>query len=83
MKSSDCIVYLPSGISCLVSCVQLKNIADMTLDVKGQVMYTLENAQKKKNLFETSNKKLKDFIQKIRDFLMGIFISCNICFVLS
>lgn len=32
----------------------------------------LEKAQKKKDHFETNNKKLKDFIQKIRDFLTGI-----------
>lgn len=31
----------------------------------------LGKAQKKKEHFENSNKKLKDFIQKIRDFLMG------------
>ncbi|XP_056896731.1 laminin subunit beta-2 isoform X1 [Takifugu flavidus] len=49
---------------------KFKNIASLTLDVKNQVMYTLEKAQKKKTHFETSNKKLKDFIKKIRDFLM-------------
>lgn len=31
----------------------------------------LGKAQKKKEHFENNNKKLKDFIQKIRDFLMG------------
>lgn len=31
----------------------------------------LGKAQEKKEHFENSNKKLKDFIQKIRDFLMG------------
>lgn len=34
----------------------------------------LEKAQKKKDHFETNNKKLKDFIQKIRDFLTGIIM---------
>lgn len=34
-------------------------------------MNTLEKAQKKKDHFENNNKKLKDFIKKIRDFLMG------------
>lgn len=48
------------------------DIASLTMDVKNQVKNTLEKAQKKKEHFETSNKKLKDFIQKIRDFLMGI-----------
>lgn len=54
-----------------VSCAQLKIIASLTLEVKNQVKHTLEKAQKKKQHFETSNRKLKDFIQKIRDFLMG------------
>uniref|UniRef100_H3CA06 Laminin, beta 2-like n=1 Tax=Tetraodon nigroviridis TaxID=99883 RepID=H3CA06_TETNG len=49
---------------------QLKNIASLTLDVKNQVKHTLEKAQKNKQHFETGNRKLKDFIQKIRDFLM-------------
>uniref|UniRef100_A0A8C2ZAY7 Laminin, beta 2-like n=1 Tax=Cyclopterus lumpus TaxID=8103 RepID=A0A8C2ZAY7_CYCLU len=36
---------------------------------KNQAMNTLEKAQKKKDHFENNNKKLKDFIKKIRDFL--------------
>uniref|UniRef100_A0A8C2ZAT6 Laminin, beta 2-like n=1 Tax=Cyclopterus lumpus TaxID=8103 RepID=A0A8C2ZAT6_CYCLU len=47
----------------------LKDIASLTLDVKNQAMNTLEKAQKKKDHFENNNKKLKDFIKKIRDFL--------------
>lgn len=31
----------------------------------------VNKAQKKKDHFESNNKKLKDFIQKIRDFLTG------------
>uniref|UniRef100_A0A8D3C1E3 Laminin, beta 2-like n=1 Tax=Scophthalmus maximus TaxID=52904 RepID=A0A8D3C1E3_SCOMX len=38
-------------------------------DVKNQAMNTLEKAQKKKDHFESNNKKLKDFIKKIRYFL--------------
>lgn len=59
---------------CHVSCAQLKSIASLTLDVKNQVKHTLEKAQKKKQRFESSSKQLKDFIQKIRDFLMGMFM---------
>lgn len=39
--------------------------------MKDQAKAMLDKAQKKKEHFENSNKKLKDFIQKIRDFLMG------------
>lgn len=35
-------------------------------------MTTLEKAQKKKDHFDSNNKKLKDFIKKIRDFLTGV-----------
>lgn len=42
--------------------------------MKNQVKHTLEKAQKNKQHFETGNRKLKDFIQKIRDFLMGVVI---------
>jgi len=56
----------------LLSPVQLKDIAALTLDVKNQAMTTLEKAQKKKEHFENNNKKLKDFIKKIRDFLTGM-----------
>ncbi|XP_053338679.1 laminin subunit beta-1 [Clarias gariepinus] len=48
---------------------KLQDIATLTEIVKAQAMNTLDKARKKKELFETSNKKLKDFIQKIRDFL--------------
>lgn len=44
----------------------------MTQDVKEQAKTVLGKAQTKKEHFENNNKKLKDFIQKIRDFLMGI-----------
>lgn len=53
-------------------CVQLEDIATMTQDVKEQAKTMLGKAQKKKEHFENNNKKLKDFIQKIRDFLMGM-----------
>lgn len=43
----------------------------MTNNVKNQAMTTLKKAQKKKDDFEKNNKELKDFIQKIRDFLTG------------
>lgn len=46
-----------------------QDIAALTQDVKNQAMHTLEKAQKKKDHFESNNKKLKDFIKKIRDFL--------------
>lgn len=55
----------------LVSCIQLQDIATMTNDVKNQAMTTLKKAQMKKDDFEKNNKELKDFIQKIRDFLTG------------
>ncbi|KAJ8257557.1 hypothetical protein GJAV_G00186910 [Gymnothorax javanicus] len=48
---------------------KLQDIEMLTQDVKTQAMGTLEKAQKKKNVFEKSNNQLKDFIQKIRDFL--------------
>lgn len=48
---------------------KLQDIATLTENVKAQAMNTLDKAQKKKELFEKSNKKLKDFIQTIRDFL--------------
>ncbi|KAB5546301.1 hypothetical protein PHYPO_G00070480 [Pangasianodon hypophthalmus] len=48
---------------------KLQDIATLTENVKAQAMNTLDKARKKKELFETSNNKLKDFIQKIRDFL--------------
>lgn len=35
-------------------------------------MDTLDKAQKKKEHFENNNKKLKEFIQKIKDFLTGL-----------
>uniref|UniRef100_A0A8C9RWJ6 Laminin, beta 2-like n=1 Tax=Scleropages formosus TaxID=113540 RepID=A0A8C9RWJ6_SCLFO len=41
----------------------------LTQDVKMQAKGTLEKAQMKKEFFENSNKELKDFIKKIRDFL--------------
>lgn len=46
----------------------------LTQDVKNQAMDTLDKAQKKKDLFENSNKKLKEFIQKIKDFLTGLLM---------
>uniref|UniRef100_A0A8D2ZRP9 Laminin, beta 2-like n=1 Tax=Scophthalmus maximus TaxID=52904 RepID=A0A8D2ZRP9_SCOMX len=48
---------------------KLQDIATLTQDVKNQAMNTLEKAQKKKDHFESNNKKLKDFIKKIRYFL--------------
>lgn len=55
-------------------CVQLQDIAFLTQNVKNQAMNTLEQAQMKKDRFENSNRKLKDFIKKIRDFLMGLLV---------
>lgn len=41
-------------------------------------MNTLEKAQRKKDEFENSNKKLKDFIKKIKDFLTGaLMLNCS------
>uniref|UniRef100_A0A672SL20 Laminin subunit beta-2-like n=1 Tax=Sinocyclocheilus grahami TaxID=75366 RepID=A0A672SL20_SINGR len=48
---------------------KLRDIATLTQTVKTQAKDTLDKAQGKKELFESSNKMLKDFIQKIRDFL--------------
>uniref|UniRef100_A0A8C1T9L1 Laminin, beta 2-like n=1 Tax=Cyprinus carpio TaxID=7962 RepID=A0A8C1T9L1_CYPCA len=48
---------------------KLRDIATLTQTVKTQAKDTLDKAQGKKELFENSNKMLKDFIQKIRDFL--------------
>ncbi|KAI5612331.1 laminin subunit beta-1 isoform X2 [Silurus asotus] len=48
---------------------KLQDIAMLTESVKAQAMNTLDKAKKKKEQFEKSNKELKDFIQKIRDFL--------------
>ncbi|KAI4902331.1 hypothetical protein NFI96_018366 [Prochilodus magdalenae] len=48
---------------------KLQDIATLTQNVKTQAMNTLDKAQKKKALFEKSNKELKNFIQQIRDFL--------------
>ncbi|XP_068606555.1 laminin subunit beta-1 [Brachionichthys hirsutus] len=48
---------------------KLQDIASLTQDAKNQAMATLEKTQKKKNHFENNNRKLKDFIKKIRDFL--------------
>lgn len=62
------------SVDILVSCVQLQDIASLTQDVKNQAMNTLKKAQKKKDHFENNNKKLKDFIKKIRDFLTGILM---------
>lgn len=55
----------------------------MTQDVKEQAKTVLEKAQKKKEHFENNNKKLKDFIQKIRDFLMGISPMFWFCYSLA
>ncbi|KAF3696520.1 Laminin subunit beta-2 [Channa argus] len=48
---------------------KLQDIASLTSEVKNQAINTLEKAQKKKDYFEDNNKKLKDLIKKIRDFL--------------
>lgn len=48
---------------------KLQDLVSLTQDVKNQAMTTLQKAQKKKDHFEMSNKKLKDFIKKIKDFL--------------
>ncbi|XP_041860156.1 laminin subunit beta-1 [Melanotaenia boesemani] len=49
---------------------KLQDIASLTENVKNQAMNALEKAQKKKDHFENNNKKLKEFIKKIRDFLI-------------
>ncbi|XP_062872107.1 laminin subunit beta-1 [Trichomycterus rosablanca] len=48
---------------------RLQDIATLAQNVKSQAMNTLDKAQKTKKFFEKSNKDLKDFIQKIRNFL--------------
>ncbi|XP_063064024.1 laminin subunit beta-2 [Engraulis encrasicolus] len=48
---------------------KLHEVLRMTQDVKTQAMNTLDKAREKKDVFEKNNKNLKDFIQKIRDFL--------------
>uniref|UniRef100_A0A671QX29 Laminin subunit beta-1-like n=1 Tax=Sinocyclocheilus anshuiensis TaxID=1608454 RepID=A0A671QX29_9TELE len=48
---------------------QLRDIATLTQTVKNQAKDTLDKAQSKKELFENSNNILKDFIEKIKDFL--------------
>ncbi|XP_030624313.1 laminin subunit beta-2 [Chanos chanos] len=48
---------------------KLQDIAMLTDSVKDNAVQTLNKAQQKKEFFENANKKLKDFIQKIRDFL--------------
>ncbi|KAI2649791.1 Laminin subunit beta-2 [Labeo rohita] len=48
---------------------KLRDIATLTQTVKNQAKDTLDKAQGKKDLFEKSNNMLKDFIQKIKDFL--------------
>ncbi|XP_073678938.1 laminin subunit beta-1 [Garra rufa] len=48
---------------------KLRDIATLTQTVKTQAKDTLDKAQSKKELFENSNNMLKDFIQKIKDFL--------------
>lgn len=64
-------VHILSNAIFLKCSSQLQDIATLTENVKAQAMNTLDKAQKKKELFEKSNKKLKDFIQTIRDFLTG------------
>lgn len=61
--------------------VQLQDLASLTQDVKDQAKTMLGKAQKKKENFEDSNKKLKDFIQKIRDFLMGTAANAGLYWV--
>ncbi|XP_016138604.1 laminin subunit beta-1-like [Sinocyclocheilus grahami] len=48
---------------------KLRDIATLTQTVKTQAEDTLDKAQSKKELFENSNNILKDFIEKIKDFL--------------
>uniref|UniRef100_A0A4W5MC35 LAMB1/2/3/4 helical domain-containing protein n=1 Tax=Hucho hucho TaxID=62062 RepID=A0A4W5MC35_9TELE len=48
---------------------KLHYIAMLTQDVKSQAMDNLDKAKKNKDFFENSNKNLKEFIQKIKDFL--------------
>ncbi|KAG7265982.1 LOW QUALITY PROTEIN: hypothetical protein CRUP_012642, partial [Coryphaenoides rupestris] len=48
---------------------KLQAIATLAQDVKNQAKHTLDKAQKKKAQFDISNKELKDFIKKIKDFL--------------
>ncbi|XP_068184392.1 laminin subunit beta-1 [Antennarius striatus] len=48
---------------------KLQDIASQTRDVKNQAMIIMDKAQMKKTYLENNNKKLKDFIKRIRDFL--------------
>jgi len=56
---------------CVCVRVQLQAIASLARDVKNQAKHTLAKAQRKKAQFAISNKELKDFIKKIKDFLTG------------
>uniref|UniRef100_A0A8C1QPG7 Laminin, beta 2-like n=1 Tax=Cyprinus carpio TaxID=7962 RepID=A0A8C1QPG7_CYPCA len=58
-----------ASLKALDNAEDLRDIATLTQTVKTQAKDTLDKAQGKKELFENSNKMLKDFIQKIRDFL--------------
>ncbi|MBN3302050.1 LAMB1 protein, partial [Amia calva] len=49
---------------------KLKDIKMLTQDVKSQAQGALKKALKNKEVFANTNQQLKDFIQKIRDFLM-------------
>lgn len=72
MKVISCVCHeLVCWLNTLLT--QLQDITSLTQHVKNQALNTLEKARKNKHHFETNNKKLKDFIQKIRGFLMGKF----------
>uniref|UniRef100_A0A8C6PHY4 Laminin subunit beta-1 n=1 Tax=Nothobranchius furzeri TaxID=105023 RepID=A0A8C6PHY4_NOTFU len=53
----------------VISCVQLQDLASLTQNVKNQTVNVLTKAQRKKEYFESNNKKLKDLIKNIKDFL--------------
>nr|XP_015824219.2 laminin subunit beta-2 isoform X1 [Nothobranchius furzeri]XP_054602176.1 laminin subunit beta-2 isoform X1 [Nothobranchius furzeri] len=48
---------------------KLQDLASLTQNVKNQTVNVLTKAQRKKEYFESNNKKLKDLIKNIKDFL--------------
>uniref|UniRef100_A0A1A8RWD2 Laminin subunit beta-1 n=1 Tax=Nothobranchius rachovii TaxID=451742 RepID=A0A1A8RWD2_9TELE len=48
---------------------KLQDLASLTQNVKNQTVNVLTKAQRKKDYFESNNKKLKDLIKNVKDFL--------------
>lgn len=58
----------------MISCVQLQDIAAMTQKLKNQTINTLEKANKLSKELKESNKNLTEFIEKIKNFLTGMWM---------